>query len=97
MGNVENNKGTQRSVFVTPTSSKVPPPLCAKARPNHLLRHLLNGPIVQRVAFLKLSLDTGKQRSHASDNDAARWLDDDGEVFATLEYEPKKQLITQSL
>ena len=44
----------------------------------HPLRHLLSGLGVQLVAFLKFTLDTGKQSSHASGDNCARWLDDDG-------------------
>jgi hypothetical protein len=42
------------------------------------------------VAFLKFSLDTGKQRSHAGGDDGARWLDDDGYIFAAFEDKPEK-------
>jgi hypothetical protein len=58
---------------------------------DHPLRHLFwRSWRPARVAFLKFAPHTGKQRSHASREDGARWLDDDGKAAAAFEDKPKK-------
>jgi hypothetical protein len=41
------------------------------------------------MAFLKFTLDAGKQCPHASGDDVARWLNDHRQVTAVFEHEPK--------
>lgn len=63
---------------------------------NHLFRHLFGDLGVQLVAFLKFTFNAGQQCPHAGGNDAARWLDDDGQVAATFEDEPAKVIYSEA-